>query len=96
MSFYFIANIRINDPAGYEKYLENADEVFSKYRGEYLVVDPDPAVIEGNWDYTKSVLIKFDTREDFNVWYYSDDYQEILKFRLTSAGCDSILAEGIE
>jgi len=42
------------------------------------------------------VLIRFDSKEDFEAWYYSDDYQHILKYRLKGAKCDSILLEGME
>jgi uncharacterized protein (DUF1330 family) len=94
--YYFFANIRIKDPAEYKKYLANVDEVFEKYNGKYLAVDESPELLEGYWNYTKSVLIEFKTKRDFENWYYSEDYQQILKYRLSSADCDSILIKGIE
>ena len=94
MSYYFIANIKINNPTDYDKYLVHVDKIFSKYKGEYLAVDSNPSILEGKWDYTKSVLIKFISKQDFNKWYYSEDYQKILKFRLGSATCDTILIKG--
>lgn len=95
MSCYFVAQIRINDPEEYDKYLEHFDEIFSRYNGEYLAIDEAPVLLEGNWDYTKSVLIKFSTRKEFEDWYYSADYQKILKHRLRSAKCDTILLDGV-
>ncbi|MFC2112931.1 DUF1330 domain-containing protein [Bacteroidota bacterium] len=94
--YYFIAQIRINDQAEYQKYIDGVDDVFSRYNGKYLAVDDDPKVLEGNWNYTRSVLIGFETREDFEDWYNSDEYQEILKHRLSAAKCDSILVNGSE
>jgi len=96
MTHYFVAQIKINDLAEYEKYLEKVDDIFSKYKGEYLAVDKNPILLEGNWDYTKSVLIKFNSKQDFEDWYYSEDYQKILKNRLRSAVCDTILIEGLD
>jgi uncharacterized protein (DUF1330 family) len=96
MIHYFVAQIRINDPEEYDKYLENVDEVFSRYNGEYLAIDESPSLLEGTWNYSKSVLIKFNSKEDFEKWYYSDDYQQILKHRLNSANCDTILIKGID
>ena len=96
MIHYFVAQIRIDDPDEYEKYLEKVDEVFAKYNGEYLATDESPTVLEGEWNYTKSVLIKFNSQEDFERWYYSDDYQKILKHRLSSASCDTILIKGAD
>ena len=94
MSVYFMASIRIKDPIVYQKYLDRAGEIFARYNGTYLAVDENPEVLEGNWDYGRSVLIQFDALEDFEAWYNSDDYQEILQFRCAAADCDSILIHG--
>jgi uncharacterized protein (DUF1330 family) len=94
MSVYFMANIRIRDSREYQKYLDRAGEVFARYKGEYLAVDNEPGVLEGAWDYGRAVLIRFDTKEDFEAWYYSDAYQEILKYRSAAADCDTILIQG--
>ena len=94
MSHYFIANIKINDEDEYKKYLDKADEVFSKYNGKYLAVDNKPMILEGNWKYSRTVLIQFTSLEDFNNWYQSEEYQKILKHRLAAAECDTILIEG--
>ena len=96
MSVYFMAQIRMVDEDVYRKYLERCDEVFSKYNGRYLAVDSAPERLEGEWDYSRSVLIEFPCREDFDRWYHSHDYQAILKYRLSGAVCDSILVHGKE
>ena len=96
MTQYFAAQIRINDHAEYEKYLDKFDGIFSRYRGEYLAIDESPLLLEGTWNYTKSVLIKFNSKQDFEDWYYSDDYQAILKHRLNASVCDTILIKGLE
>jgi uncharacterized protein (DUF1330 family) len=96
MPYYFIAFIRIQDHPEYKKYLDRAREVFSRYNGTYLAVDDSPEVVEGTWDYTRAVLIRFETRGDYENWYNSDDYQLILAYRLKAAHCDTILVQGRE
>jgi uncharacterized protein (DUF1330 family) len=96
MSHYFVAQIRVNDPSEYELYLEHFDEIFSKFKGEYLAIDENPTLLEGNWDYTKSVIIKFNSKRDFEDWYYSDDYQKILKHRLKASKSDTVLLKGLD
>ncbi len=96
MSCYFIAQIRINDETEYRKYIDKAGEVFRKYKGEYLSVDNAPIVLEGQWNYTRTVLIRFENKDDFDAWYNSDEYQKILAHRLKAADCDTILAEGLK
>ena len=91
MSCYFVANIKIHDNDEYQKYV---DEVFSKYKGKYLAVDDYPEIIEGTWKYTRAVIIEFETESDFNNWYNSKNYQDILKHRLNGADCDTILIKG--
>ena len=93
MSAYFIANIRIKDDNEYQKYLERVDKVFNKYDGKYLVVDNSPTILEGKWEYSRLVLIEFPDKNSLEKWYYSDDYQEILKYRLLAAECDTIIVD---
>ena len=75
-------------------YLDNAATIFKKYNGTYLAVDDKPLTLEGSWDYTRTVLIQFKSKSDFEAWYNSDEYQKILTFRLKAAHCDSILVRG--
>jgi uncharacterized protein (DUF1330 family) len=39
MTTYFIANIRINNPEEYDIYLDKFDDIFSRFKGEYLAID---------------------------------------------------------
>lgn len=94
MSVYFMASISIRDKEEYNKYLEQADEVFSRYRGRYLALDDHPRVLEGKWESKRAVMIRFETKEEFEQWYWSEDYQTILKHRLRAADCNTILFEG--
>lgn len=96
MNYYFVAQIKINDPEEYQKYLDGCDEVFARYNGKYLAVDGSPTVLEGKWEYSRSVIIQFNCEADFRAWYESPEYQDILQFRLKSAQSDTILLRGLE
>lgn len=96
MSYYFLAQIKINDEAEYQKYVDNTEPIFKKYKGEYLAVDNQTKVLEGEWDYTRFVIIRFNTQQDFEDWYHSAEYQKILKHRLKAAHCDSVLVQGLD
>ena len=93
---YFVAQIKIHNYQEYEKYLDRFDDIFSRYKGEYLAIDETPTLLEGEWNYTKSVLIKFNSKKDFEDWYYSGEYQNILKYRLNASKSDTILIEGVD
>lgn len=94
LSYYFIANIKINDEKEYQKYLDEVDNIFSNFNGKYISVDENPIILEGKWNYTKCVLIQFDSKQDFDDWYFSHEYQNILKYRLNASECDTILVKG--
>lgn len=96
MSYYFIAQIKIKDKIEYQKYIDQSGAIFKKYNGAYLSVDDAPIILEGSWDYTRTVLIRFKSKSDFEDWYNSDEYKRILKYRLKAADCDTLLVKGLE
>jgi uncharacterized protein (DUF1330 family) len=91
MGCCFIANIKITDEITYKEYLDSCDGVFKKFNGTYIAVDSNPLVLEGDWKYSRIVMIHFETEEDFRSWYYSPEYQQILRCRLEGAHCDTLL-----
>jgi uncharacterized protein (DUF1330 family) len=95
MSYFFIAQIKIKDDKEYQKYLDKSAEVFKKYNGEYIAVDDRPKVLEGTWNNSRIVLIRFKEKSDFEAWYYSGNYQQILKYRLAAADCTTLLVKGL-
>jgi uncharacterized protein (DUF1330 family) len=96
MSYYFITQIKIFDNLEYQKYIDQSGKIFKKYKGEYLSVDNEPVILEGKWDYSRSVLIKFKSKKDFGDWYNSEEYKEILAYRLNASDCDTILIKGLK
>jgi len=96
MSYYFVAQIKVNNEEEYQKYLKNCNEVFCKYKGKYLAVDDSPMVLEGSWQYSKVVIIEFPDKNTFSQWYESPEYQVILEYRLKAAKCDTVFVKGID
>lgn len=96
MSSYFIAQVRINDEDEYQKYLDGCDEIFAKYKGEYLAVDNNPTVLEGEWSYTRMIVIRFPSEDELRRWYQSSEYQNLLQYRLNAAKCDTLLVKGLD
>lgn len=96
MSCYFVAQIHINDNEEYEKYLNGVDKVFAKFNGKYLAVDKNPEILEGNWLYSRIIIIQFESERELKRWYESTEYKEILKHRLKAASCDTLLVKGLD
>ena len=93
---YIIANITIHDSETYQKYVDGNPKIFAKYGAEVILVEENPKVLEGKWDYGHIVLVKFPEESDAERFYDSPEYQENVKLRWKSSDSTLILArEGI-
>ena len=81
MSVYAIALINIADRAGYATYEQGFMDVFSRFGGKLLAVDEAPVIKEGEWPYTRTVLLEFTDQAEFDRWYHSDAYQALATHR---------------
>jgi uncharacterized protein (DUF1330 family) len=93
MAVYIIAQIGIHDRAEYEKYSDGFLDVFVKYQGELLVVSEDPVVVEGEWPYTRTVVIRFPSADEARRWYESPEYQAIAQHRYRAATANAVIVE---
>ncbi len=81
MSCYVIAQIKIHDREKYNKYESGFDEIFGKYKGIIVAVDEEPEVLEGEWPYTRTVLLRFPNEEEARRWYESPEYRKLAEHR---------------
>ncbi len=96
MSSYFMALINIHDPERYEQYLAGFDDVFRKYKGQVVVVEDAPRVLEGDWPAKRTVLIKFPNDEELRRWYDSTEYRQLAKHRHAAAATAAVILTGRE
>ena len=96
MSCYFIAQINIHDRDEYQKYLDGYDEVFSKYGGVVVAVDEDPSILEGDWPFQRTVVIRFTDEAEARRWYESSEYQELIKHRHRASEANVVLVRSRE
>jgi uncharacterized protein (DUF1330 family) len=81
MTVYAIALLNIADRERYGCYQQGFMEIFSRYSGKLLAVDEAPTVKEGDWPYTRTVLIEFPDAEAFDAWFKSPEYQSLAEHR---------------
>jgi uncharacterized protein (DUF1330 family) len=94
MSAYIIALIEMHDREEYRKYQAGFRELFSQYDAESLVVEEAPTVLEGEWPYTRTVVLRFADENEAKRWYESDAYQTLVQHRFRAAKTNLILAKG--
>lgn len=78
---YVVAQIQIEDRETYRTYEAGFGDVFEKYEGRVLSVSEDPELIEGDWPWTRTVLIHFPSSAALHAWYDSEEYQELAEHR---------------
>lgn len=81
MTVYAIALLNIHDRERYGAYVSGFMEIFSLHSGKLLAVDEEPTVKEGDWPYTRTVLIEFPDAHAFDAWFNSPEYQALAKHR---------------
>ena len=96
MSVYFVALINIHDRAGYANYEAGFMQVFNQYNGRMLAVDEAPTIREGEWPYTRTVLIEFPSGAQADAWYDSAAYQELATHRFAASVANIARIKGVE
>ena len=97
MSAYMIAQIEINDPDEYQNYLAGFMPIFQRYGGELLATSKnETVVVEGEWAYPSTVIMKFPSVEKAQDWYDDPDYIKLVEHRLRSAQANLVLVEGMD
>ena len=91
---YFLAKLTITDQETYGDYRAGFGDVFQRYGGEILAASGEPTVLEGEWEATITVLIRFDSRSEALEWYNSDGYQELVRIRQSASTGEFILMDG--
>ncbi|MBA2399545.1 MAG: DUF1330 domain-containing protein [Bradyrhizobium sp.] len=94
MTVYVIVQLKMTDRATYDRYQERFFDVFKKFNGRLLSADESPAVLEGEWDRDKVVLMSFPDEAAFRAWSDSPEYLEISRDRKAGADGIVLLARG--
>jgi uncharacterized protein (DUF1330 family) len=96
MTVYVMALIDIHDRDQYRRYEEGFMEIFSKHQGKLLSVDESPTVLEGEWPWTRTVLLEFPDEEKLRAWYDSEEYQALAQHRFAGSQAGIAVVKGLE
>ena len=94
MSGFAIFNIEVKKPEEYKEYIEKVKPVAEKFGGDYIIRGGETKVVEGEWTYPRTVVIKFPSYEKALEWYNSEEYQPIKQIRLDNAETNGIIIKG--
>ena len=94
MPAYFIVDLEVTDPAGFEEYRKLVPDTIQKYGGRYLVRGGAVDTLEGDWRPKRVVVLEFPSLEQARRWYDSEDYRDPKALRFKTARTNLILVEG--
>jgi uncharacterized protein (DUF1330 family) len=95
MKAYCIVYEIIHDQATFETYRSQVIPTIEAYGGKFVVRGGKFNAIEGDMPWERVVVLEFPSRKAAEDWYHSPAYQKILPYRLKSAKCSFVIADGL-
>ncbi|MEX0344426.1 MAG: DUF1330 domain-containing protein [Rhizobiaceae bacterium] len=97
MSAYVIGQLKINDPAAYQAYLDGFMPSFKRHGGELLATSKQEThVLEGDWALPLTVLMRFPSVEAARAWHSDPEYAELAKIRHATAEANLVVVVGLD
>ncbi len=96
MAHYLIDHIDINYREKYAKYESGFLDFFLIFYGKILSVEENEHLLEGQWPFTRTVLIEFPSQEDALDWYNSIEYQVLVQHRFAASTANIVIVSGLD
>jgi uncharacterized protein (DUF1330 family) len=95
MPAYVIVETDVHDPAQYEQYKAASPDAVHAGGGRFVVRGGELAVLEGDWDPTRLVVLEFPDLQAAKRWYESPEYQDAKRLRDGAARLNMVAVEGV-
>jgi uncharacterized protein (DUF1330 family) len=95
MPAYLIVETDIHDPDQYEHYKVASPGAVAAGGGRFLVRGGELAVLEGDWQPKRLVVLEFESLEAAKRFYDSEQYQEAKRLRDGAADLRMVAVEGV-
>jgi uncharacterized protein (DUF1330 family) len=95
MSAYIVVDCEVTDPARYDQYKELAPAAIARYGGRYLARGGASAVLEGDWQPKRIVILEFPSLAAAKEFYDSPEYRKARAVRAGAATMNLVAVEGV-
>ena len=95
MPAYLIVETDIHDPKQYEHYKAASPGAVEAGGGRFLVRGGELAVLEGDWQPKRLVVLEFESLAAAKRFYESEQYQEAKRLRDGAADLRMVAVEGV-
>ena len=96
MAAYVIVETDITDAAQYEQYKAASPAAIQAGGGRFLARGGELAVLEGDWQPARLVLLEFEDLAAAGDWYQSEVYQQAKKLRAGAARLRMVAIQGVD
>jgi uncharacterized protein (DUF1330 family) len=95
MPAYVIVETDVHDPEQYEQYKAASPGAVAGGGGRFVARGGELAVLEGDWQPTRLVILEFEDLDAVKRWYASPEYQAAKRLREGAADLNMVAVEGV-
>ena len=95
MSAYLVVDCEVTDPARYDQYKLLAPAAIAQYGGRYLARGGTVAILEGDWQPGRVVILEFPSLAAAKEFYDSPEYRAARAVRAGAARMNLVAVEGV-
>jgi uncharacterized protein (DUF1330 family) len=95
MPAYLIVETDVHDPEQYERYKAASPGAIAAFGGRFIARGGELAVLEGDWEPSRLVLVEFPDLETAKRFYDSEEYRAAIKLRAGAAHLRMVAVEGL-
>lgn len=96
MPAYVIGQVEVTDPDAYAEYRRRVPASLEKYGGRFLVRGGEMAVLEGDWQPPRVVVLEFPSLQAARDWYASAEYAHAKEAREGAAHLRLLAVQGAD
>ena len=96
MPAYVIVETDVHDPEQYARYQAASPDAVHSGGGRFVVRGGELAVLEGDWDPSRLVVLEFPDLEAAKRWYDSPEYEEAKRLREGAANLRMVAVQGLD
>jgi uncharacterized protein (DUF1330 family) len=96
MPAYVIVETDIHDPEQYEQYKAASPAAVARGGGRFVARGGELAVLEGDWNPSRLVILEFPDLEAAKAWYVSETYQHAKALREGAARLNMVAVQGVD
>jgi uncharacterized protein (DUF1330 family) len=92
---YVVVDVERTDPERAARYSEMSGPSIERHGGRFLARGGALAVLEGDWDPDRLVVIEFASIDAARAWFESDDYREARAIREGAGTWRMVVVNGV-